>query len=228
MEENRFYVYCHIKKTNGKCFYIGKGSKDRYKSNQGRNKHWYNIVKKYGFEYKILINNISEPKAFEFESNICKQLGYKNLCNIREENGWGGYTMEESTKNKISKLLKGRKNPWVTKALKGKKQPEGTGDKKSKSLKGIPKPKGFGDLMRKSRIGVPKPEGTGDKISKSLKGKPSKKAKIVQQFTLNNKFIQEYPNTLIAASSTNSNSSTISKVCRGLFSQTNGFIWKYK
>jgi hypothetical protein len=45
---------------------------------------------------------------------------------------------------------------------------------------------------------------------------------------LNENFIAEYPNTMIAAEKTGSNSSTISKVCRGIFSQTNGFIWKYK
>lgn len=228
MKEDNFYIYCHRKKTDGKCFYIGKGKKDRFKNTQGRNKHWWNIVNKHGFDYEILINNLSEEKAFELESKICQQIGYNNLCNVREENGWGGYTMAEITKEKLKKLLTGRKNPWVTEHLKGKKQPEGTGLKKSKALKGKSKPEGFGEMMREVRKGIPKPEGTGQKISAKLKGKPSKKSKVVQQYDLNGNFIKEYPNTMIAAKETNSNCSTISKVCRNVFSQTNGYKWKYK
>ena len=83
-------------------------------------------------------------------------------------------------------------------------------------------------MMRKTRINVPKPPGTGEKIANKLRGKKSKKAKIVEQYDLNGNFIFLYPNTLIAAKETNSNSSTISKVCRNIFKQTNGYIWKYK
>jgi hypothetical protein len=228
MENHQFYVYCHRRKTDGKCFYIGKGKNDRYKTTLGRNQHWWNIVNKHGFETEILVNNITEAKAFELESKFCKQIGYKNLCNIREENGWGGYTMKDSTKEKIKNSLKGRKNSWVTENLKGKKQPEGTGLKKSKALKGKPKPEGFGDMMREVRLGVPKPKGFGDKISKANKGKASKKAKTILQYDLQGNFIAKYSNTLEAAAKTNSNSSTISKVCRGVFSQTNGYKWKYE
>ena len=228
MENHQFYVYCHRRKTDGKCFYIGKGKNDRYKTTLGRNQHWWNIVNKHGFETEILVNNITEVKAFELESEFCKQIGYKNLCNIREENGWGGYTMDEETKKKLSKAKKGKPRPWVTENLKGKKQPEGTGLKKSKALKGKPKPEGFGDMMREVRLGVPKPKGFGDKISKANKGKASKKAKTILQYDLQGNFIAKYSNTLEAAAKTNSNSSTISKVCRGVFSQTNGYKWKYE
>ena len=82
-------------------------------------------------------------------------------------------------------------------------------------------------MMREVRLGVPKPKGFGDKISKANKGKASKKAKTVLQYDLQGNFIAKYSNTLEAAAKTNSNSSTISKVCRGIFSQTNGYKWKY-
>lgn len=99
----RFYIYCHRKKTDGKCFYIGKGTGNRFKSKNGRNQYWHNIVNKHGFEVIILINNINEEKTFEYESYFCKQIGYENLCNIRKELGNGGYSMSEETKQKISK-----------------------------------------------------------------------------------------------------------------------------
>ena len=88
---NIFYIYCHRKKTNGECFYIGKGKGNRYKTSQNRNQHWKNIVNKHGFEAEILINNISEEKAFELESYFCNQIGYENLCNIRKVNYSYGY-----------------------------------------------------------------------------------------------------------------------------------------
>ena len=103
MENNRFYIYCHRKKTNGECFYIGKGTGNRYKEKNMRNQYWYNIVNKHNFEAEILINNISEKKAFEYEAYFCKQIGYENLCNIREELGNGGWSHSEETKNKMRK-----------------------------------------------------------------------------------------------------------------------------
>ena len=62
---DNFYVYCHRKKTDGKCFYVGKGIGYRYKNHHNRNNYWKNIVNKHGFTWEILIDNISEEKAFE-------------------------------------------------------------------------------------------------------------------------------------------------------------------
>jgi len=103
MDSNRFYVYCHIKKTDGKCFYIGKGCGNRYKSSYKRNQYWNKIVNKHGFEPIILVNNISEEKAFELEADFCKQIGYKNLCNVHVEDGWGGHSITEETRKKMQK-----------------------------------------------------------------------------------------------------------------------------
>ena len=149
-----------------------------------------------------------------------KQWGFM----LENKNKGGGGPSSQSTEAKEKyKLWRKGKTPML-----GKKQSQITIDRKSKALKGRPKPEGFGDMMREVRKGVPKPEGMGAKISQKLKGKPNKKAKITQQFDLDGNFIAEYPNTMIAAEKTGSNFSTISKVCRGIFSQTNGFIWKYK
>ena len=142
---------------------------------------------------------------------------------INKNNGGGGPLFQTLEAKEKYKNWRKDKKPML-----GKKQSKETIKRKSDALKGKPKPKGFGDMMRKVRLGVPKPEGTGEKISKALTGMPSKKAKTVIQYDLKDNFIAEYANTLLAASATNSNSSTISKVCRGIFSQTNGYKWKYK
>ena len=99
----RFYVYSHVRKTDGKCFYIGNGTGRRAWYKLDRNQYWYNIVNKHGFETIILVNNISEEKAFELEANFCKQIGYKNLVNLNQEKGNGAWTRSEETKQKLRK-----------------------------------------------------------------------------------------------------------------------------
>ena len=105
IEKNIFYVYIHQKLTDGKCFYVGKGTGNRYITPQSRNRYWHDIVNKHGFIPKIIINNISEEKAFELESTISRQIGYSNLCNIRKEKGWGGYSHSIESKKKTSKPI---------------------------------------------------------------------------------------------------------------------------
>lgn len=53
-------------------------------------------------------------------------------------------------------------------------------------------------------------------------------AKVVLQYDLNNNFIQEFPSTKEAARQLKLDSSTISKVCRGVNKTHGGFIFKYK
>jgi hypothetical protein len=102
-EKNNFYVYCHRYKTDGKCFYIGKGTGNRFTTIYSRNRYWYETVKKHGFTSEKLIDNISEQKAFELESILCEKIGYENLINIRKEKGWGGHSHSNETIEKLSK-----------------------------------------------------------------------------------------------------------------------------
>jgi hypothetical protein len=102
-QNNNFYVYCHRTKTDGKCFYIGKGTGNRSETTYSRNRYWYEKVKEHGFIPEILVNNISEQKAFELEALICSQIGYDNLINIRKEKGWGGHSHSPETIDKLSK-----------------------------------------------------------------------------------------------------------------------------
>lgn len=105
MPNKTYYVYCHRKKTDGQCFYIGKGTGNRHKTTLSRNRHWIDIANEHGFTSVILVNNISEEKAFELESSFCQQIGYENLTNIRKETGWGGHTHQPETILKLSKSV---------------------------------------------------------------------------------------------------------------------------
>ena len=136
MEKNNFYIYCHRRLTDGKCFYIGKGTGNRHKQKTNRNPHWNNIVNKHNFESIILIDGLDEQKAFELESYFIKNVGLENLSNARTEQGTGGFSPSEETKRKISISSTGKKRSQETKQKMKKPKPEGFGDILSQQRKG--------------------------------------------------------------------------------------------
>ena len=87
-----FYTYAHYT-PQGRLFYIGKGQEKRAHSLKGRNKYWYNVVRKYGKpDVQILASWGTEKEAFSHEVLLIqcfKELGHK-LCNIT--NGGEGQT----------------------------------------------------------------------------------------------------------------------------------------
>jgi len=256
-ENNTFYVYCHRKKTDGSCFYIGKGTRDRYKNNTGRNQYWWNTVNKHGFEPEILINNISEAKAFELESIICNHIGYKNLTNIRKETGWGGYSMNNSTKEKLRISLTGRKisdnhKKNISVKNKGIKKPESFGEKVSQgktghicyesqersnkislSLIGKKKSKEHIQNMKK-----PKPKGFGKIISEKTKGRKipqhqieagiKARNKVTYQYSKDGILINTYESSKLAAQAIGVHEVNMRLHLSGKYKTCKGYIFKYK
>jgi hypothetical protein len=185
------YVYCHQRKDNGKCFYIGKGKGKRYADEQFRNRHWHFIANKYGFTPVILVSGLSEEKAFELEASFIKQIGVENLTNMDVPNGWGGHTKSEETKAKIGKANSGKvfskeHKAKISKANKGRTwEVEGRiGVPRSEECKAKigeknrrPKPKGFGAILSEAKkgqiynISAETKAIRNAKISKALKGK---------------------------------------------------------
>jgi hypothetical protein len=104
---NNYYVYAHQRKSDSKCFYIGKGTNNRAWDKTNRNQHWHNVVNKHGFNPVILVNNISENKALELEKSFIKQIGLENLVNMTD--GGEGWKHNEETKAKISAYRTGKK-----------------------------------------------------------------------------------------------------------------------
>ena len=202
MEDNRFYIYCHRRLTDGKCFYIGKGCGFRYIQKTNRNHHWNNIVNKYGFESVILINNISEKKAFELESYFIKTIGLKNLSNTRIEQGTGGFSHSEETKRKIST------------SSTGKKRSQETINKMKK-----PKPPGFGDQFKNREV------SWGDKISQNRIGKGGKP---VCQYDKQGNFISSFLSAKEAAEHIGVNPVNMIYHLNGKYKTCKNFIFKYK
>ena len=64
---SKYFVYIHVKQSDGEPFYVGKGVANRATSTHGRNKHWHNIVKKHGYEVIYIYDNLSPEQASELE-----------------------------------------------------------------------------------------------------------------------------------------------------------------
>ena len=107
-------LYQHLK-PNDEIFYIGIGKCEKRAYNKfNRNKHWKNIVNKYGYNVEILYNNLTIKEAKQLEIYLIKYYGRKdlktgNLVNMTSggEGTYGRITSKESN-IKRSNSMKGR------------------------------------------------------------------------------------------------------------------------
>lgn len=112
MLDKQFYVYVHMRATDDSVFYVGKGSKYRSTSKNGRSEYWHRIVAKHGIVVEIVKRDLSFEEANSYEIFLIDKLkkdGCK-LCNLTSGGeGRAGYIFKEESKLKISKANKGRK-----------------------------------------------------------------------------------------------------------------------
>ena len=226
-ESNNFYVYCHRRATDGKCFYIGKGTGLRSETIYSRNRYWYQIVKEHGFISEIIINNISEQKAFELEATICKIIGYENLINIRKETGWGGHSHSEQTIEKLSKpILQYTKGGTLIKEWPSTTQAAISLNKHSAAITECCR--GF----RKSIYGYiwrhkdnPINENTKFIAKKEKKQKNPSYYNPIDQYDLEGNFIKTWDNTKTASKILKIKSGSISSCISGRYKTSGGFKW---
>lgn len=134
---NDFYVYHHVRTSDGKVFYVGKGRGSRLKAVSGRNPKWANFVAKHGgWVAKIIADGMNEREAHALEIAEIARLGKKNLCNLTGGGeGVCGLKFTDDQRLKLSEvhigLQAGEKHP-----LYGSTRPKDTREKISQSLKG--------------------------------------------------------------------------------------------
>jgi len=113
-EPEDFYVYVHVRATDGKPFYVGKGCRKRYKGHFDRNPMWKRTAKKYGVKVIIHRDKLQEWAAFEVEQQLIALYGRRNtghgyLCNLTDGGeGQSGYVPSDESNVKRSEKLKGR------------------------------------------------------------------------------------------------------------------------
>lgn len=79
MRLNKYYVYLHLKETNGEPFYVGKGKNRRAFNLKYRNNIWNKVKDKYGIDIIILENNLTEKEALNLERILIKRIGRIDL-----------------------------------------------------------------------------------------------------------------------------------------------------
>jgi len=126
------YTYAHFRKSDGLCFYIGKGKGDRaWTSSNDRSVHWHNVADKHGLRVEIVAEWGTAAEAFEHERVLIDSFRYIGhpLVNMKDGGEGGGGPKSPSTRYKlrasVKKALCGKsdffaqhaKNVWASHTL---------------------------------------------------------------------------------------------------------------
>jgi hypothetical protein len=115
----RHYTYVHLKKNTNTIFYAGMGCGRRAYSKVSRNKHWHNIVNKYGYDVKIIKYFSTHKEAAIAEIKlIAKHRKLDSPLVNKTDGGDGGSfgrVWRKSTCKLLSEKLSGTGNPMYGK-----------------------------------------------------------------------------------------------------------------
>lgn len=121
MSTSRFYVYIHIRESDDKVFYVGKGSGKRAWDFYGRNEYWKNVKNKHGVRVEVLFSSLSEKDAFELEKEAIlsfEEMGCKLTNLTKGGEGPEGVNFTDQQRLNIAQGLKMKrycnKEPKVT------------------------------------------------------------------------------------------------------------------
>ena len=152
-----FYVYLHVKESDGTVFYVGKGTKFRWSRVYDRTQHWKNTAIKHGVICQIVAHDLSAEEALVLEKKLIASYGrqdQKTGCLVNLTDGGDGvvnYVWTEEHRKKISEAGVGRKHTdefkqMVSKLHTGKVLSEETKAKISAKRKGTK----WSDAQRKA------------------------------------------------------------------------------
>lgn len=100
---SEFYVYLHLRASDMRPFYVGKGRGKRAWSVKSRNPYWHNVVGKHGLEVRIMTNGLTEKEALSLEIATIALFGLDNLANMTAGGeGSSGLSPSPETRLKIS------------------------------------------------------------------------------------------------------------------------------
>jgi len=176
-----FYVYVHRRATDGRVFYVGKGSGSRSHSSHQRSKYWKNIVAKHGYITEIVQNNILEWWSLELECELIAFYGRDSLCNHTDGGeGISGYSHTQAAKDKIKKSNIGKIVSDSTRMKLSENNPmKNPVTAKKAGRKGRVMSEEWLEKLRLSKIGTKRSEETKQKMRDNNKMKDPEVAKKV-------------------------------------------------
>lgn len=105
-----FYVYVHLRQTDGSVFYVGKGRQRRAWSSGSRNEKWKSEADANGLFVHIAKERMSEPCALTLERIGISMIGLDGLVNQRAGGrGNSGWKQTDEAKAQIGNASRGRK-----------------------------------------------------------------------------------------------------------------------
>lgn len=154
--KNNYYVYLHVKETNGEPFYIGKGKGRRGYNFNYRNNLWNKVRDKYGVDVIILNDDLIEKEALDLEIYWINRIGRKDINKGPLTNLTDGGETNNNPSPSIRKFLSERMigNQLTKGIFRTKESSELTASK----LRGIKRP-----LYVKDKLSVAQKLNTGDK-----------------------------------------------------------------
>jgi hypothetical protein len=105
---NHFYVYQWLR-TDGTPYYIGKGQTNRAFDKRRR------YIPPTIDRIQIIKDNLTEQQAFDLEIKLIAKYGRKEFGGIlrNKTEGGEGPSLPQSTKDKLSKIFKGKKKHYT-------------------------------------------------------------------------------------------------------------------
>lgn len=118
-----FYVYLHVKESDGTVFYVGKGTKHRWCISFSRSKHWKHTASKHGVICKIVAHNLTTEEALILEKKLITSYGrqdQKTGCLVNLTDGGDGvvnYVWTDEHRKKVAIASTGRRHTEEFKQL---------------------------------------------------------------------------------------------------------------
>lgn len=112
----RHYVYVHRRASDGRIFYVGKGSNPgRAHATDRRNRYWQAVVAKHGLVVEIVQRFESDALAQQCERDLIAWYGRAALANLTDGgDGCAGLVPSAETRAKLSaQAAKPRTDAWV-------------------------------------------------------------------------------------------------------------------
>lgn len=94
-----FYVYEWFNTNTGEVFYVGKGTKGRWKNTKGRNQYFINYYNKYNCDVRRVKNKLSEKDAFSLEVETIDKYKQIGQCKCNLTDGGEGSAFEVGSWN---------------------------------------------------------------------------------------------------------------------------------
>lgn len=125
----RHYVYVHRRASDGRIFYIGKGSHpDRATTRDRRNPYWQAVVAKHGLVVEVVMHFATDALSQQCERDLIAWYGRANLTNLTDGgDGCAGLVPSADTRSKLSAHASKPRSPAWVKSIRAARKNGGNG-----------------------------------------------------------------------------------------------------